>query len=87
MFVFIKKREYFLIWFPNKKLNILWEKIFMNKLFLQISILLFVFACGGGGGSGSSAGTDSNSGGSGSTGTGTGSGYSVPGSFQPVDSE
>ena len=50
----------------------------MSKLFLSISILLFIFACGGGG---SSAGASS--GGASSSGTG----YSVPGSFQPVDSE
>ena len=55
----------------------IWRKN-MSKLFLSISILLFIFACGGGG---SSAGASP--GGASSSGTG----YSVPGSFQPVDSE
>ena len=52
----------------------------MSKLLIPILILLFINACGGGG---SSAGASSG----GASGTGSGLGYSVPGSFQPVDSE
>ena len=53
----------------------------MNKLFLQISILLFVFACGGGGSSSSAAAGSSESSGSG----GAAQGYRVQEKIQAVD--
>ena len=50
----------------------------MSRLLL-LSTLFFIYACGGGGSSTPNQQDIS--------GSGTGSGYSVPGSFQPVDSE
>lgn len=52
----------------------------MNKLFLQISILLFVFACGGGGGSTPSAAPLASSGSGGEA-----QGYQVQEKIQAVD--
>jgi len=54
----------------------------MTKYTFLILLLSSLYACGGGGSSTPDPNIPA-----GETGTGTGTGYSVPGSFQPVDSE